>query len=233
MSVDLNGGASLTIVLLCDFNVGMSCASDKTVRKLDFHEHPLTYVLRTTSFSCDACLKEDKDVSYRCTECPFWIHESCAMLPKTKRNNDHVHPLVLAYSLPTEDSMFQNYCDICSQSVHPSEWLYYCGDCKYYAHVVCAMSELSRSSWPTDQPIQEKDSFPVFFLGEGRERLVNQYEILKPSTMSNQSKRPSHLVQGKRIENAYNIHIWCKANALKISKAQCLRRSVVLVVGQH
>ncbi|KAK3035146.1 hypothetical protein RJ639_032819 [Escallonia herrerae] len=161
---------------LCDFNVGVSCASDKTAMKLDFHEHPLTYVQRPASFRCDACLKEDKDVSYRCTGCPFWIHKSCAMLPKTKRSNDHVHPLVLAYSLPTEDCMFENYCDICSQSVHPSAWLYYCGDCKYYAHIVCAMSELSRSSWPTDQLILEKDSFPLFFLGEGSEVILEDFE---------------------------------------------------------
>ncbi|KAK2979834.1 hypothetical protein RJ640_010725 [Escallonia rubra] len=168
------------------------------------HEHPLTLdeVQKDDDgeVTCCGCLKTIVDSAYGCkkgrplsdaTLVSRRIKTSLIAVPNAlsgytslvlccqrQRSNDHVHPLVLAYSLPTEDSMFENYCDICSQSVHPSAWLYYCGDCKYYAHIVCAMSELSRSSWPTE-PILKKDSFSVFFLGGGSEVIHENFETDK------------------------------------------------------
>lgn len=84
------------------------------------------------------------DYSYMCDDmdCPFWIHKSCAILPQTHSFGIHSkHPLTLSDSLPKIYRKFKQFCKICNEQVHPSRWLYYCGSCRFFAHVQCALSK--------------------------------------------------------------------------------------------
>ncbi|KAM7522875.1 hypothetical protein LguiA_012777 [Lonicera macranthoides] len=63
---------------ICKFDVHIHCASKKSEIEHVGHHHPLTFVERSSLFFCDACGTEQRDVSYRCTTCPFWIHKTCA-----------------------------------------------------------------------------------------------------------------------------------------------------------
>ncbi|XP_027158539.1 uncharacterized protein LOC113760169 [Coffea eugenioides] len=77
--------------------------------------------------------------SYMCTTCSFWIHEECASLPTIKglEDHDHDHPLTLAYQLPLEFRRYNFECEFCRKVLKPSEWVYYCGRCRYFVHVYC------------------------------------------------------------------------------------------------
>lgn len=43
-------------------------------------QHPLALIQRPSSFKCDACNVKNntEDMSYKCIDCPFWMHKSCA-----------------------------------------------------------------------------------------------------------------------------------------------------------
>ncbi|KAM7522879.1 hypothetical protein LguiA_012781 [Lonicera macranthoides] len=126
---------------ICKFDVHIHCASEKSEIKHEGHHHPLTFVERSSLFDCDACDTKEEDVSYRCTTCPFWIHKACAMLPRTITRSYDDHPLILAFSLPTNYHKFEQLCRICHMIVRPSYWSYHCALCRYFFHLKCAMVE--------------------------------------------------------------------------------------------
>lgn len=102
------------------------------------HKHgPLTLLMKPAFFHCDACNTEAKDLSNVCTNFMFWIHQSCASLPATMECELHDHPLILAFSLPKQFITFPQFCNIRTKRVHPSRWLYYCANCRYFAHLKC------------------------------------------------------------------------------------------------
>lgn len=104
-----------------------------------YHRHKLTLSTRLATFHCDACHTVDVDFSYMCYTCPFWIHLSCSNLPNLLECESHrKHPLRLAYSLPEMYRKFPQTCKICTQPVYESHWLYYCPNCRFFAHVKCA-----------------------------------------------------------------------------------------------
>ncbi|XP_071933928.1 uncharacterized protein [Coffea arabica] len=91
------------------------------------------------SYSCPKCNLDINTPSYMCTTCSFWIHEECASLPTIKglEDHDHDHPLTLAYQLPLEFRRYNFECEFCRKVLKPSEWVYYCGRCRYFVHVYC------------------------------------------------------------------------------------------------
>lgn len=135
----------------CDFYICLRCLFDEGmlhhehVEDRDFHheghkQHSLTLHHTRALFECDACGTEKNDLSYKCNSCPFWIHHSCALLPRTRTCRSHSHPLVLAFSLPEKYLRFRELCAICRNRVFPKRWLYYCADCRFFAHLQCATS---------------------------------------------------------------------------------------------
>ena len=93
---------------------------------------------------CGGCGTKHEGIFYLCNACPqsFLIHQDCASLPITVNCTDHhEHPFTLAYSTPPEYSVFRNYCDICINEVEVDYAVYYCGDCRFFAHVYCATSK--------------------------------------------------------------------------------------------
>lgn len=106
-----------------------------------YHCHKLTLSTRLATFQCDACHEVDTDFSYVCYTCPFYIHLACSNLPTfLECKSHHKHPLTLAYSLPKIYHKFQQSCRICSANLFRGHWLYYCPDCRFFAHIKCATS---------------------------------------------------------------------------------------------
>ncbi|KAA8518178.1 hypothetical protein F0562_015652 [Nyssa sinensis] len=127
----------------CDFDIDIICAS-LMERKIEHksHKHPLTPMRRPALLFCSACGTKHEGIFYFCTSCGhFWIHRDCASLPSTVKHSDHDHSLTLAYSIPIEYSNFTSYCDICAKELNRFCWVFYCAECRYFAHVNCATSK--------------------------------------------------------------------------------------------
>ena len=131
-----------------DFQICIKCALILE-RELDHpsHSHPLTLLpVKATLQRCTACgVQGSTDYSYLCKTCLYWIHKRCATAPPSLIRDDHDydHPLVLAYSLPEEYWEFGVSCYLCSVEIRWIfyYWVYYCADCRYFAHVHCALSQ--------------------------------------------------------------------------------------------
>lgn len=124
----------------CRFDICVICSSDiqRNFRHQGHNQHTFTFVPRPATFFCNACGKEGGDSSYICNSCPFWMHQSCASAPADFKCKFHEHPLVLAYSVPTQYRTFRNRCSICSKRVHRNFWLYYCANCRFFSHIKCS-----------------------------------------------------------------------------------------------
>lgn len=125
----------------CKFNICLTCSlQDRgSIHHQGHKQHSLSLVNRRASFECDACGTQDNDYSYICDSCPFWIHRSCATSPTTFISSfHHQHPLLLDYSLPQRYRNFLSFCSICKKKLNPMHWLYYCLDCRIFAHLKCA-----------------------------------------------------------------------------------------------
>ena len=107
------------------------------------NQHLLSLIQNPSSFKCNACNVDDhiRDMSYRCTRCQFWIHKSCADAPMSFRSQFHdKHPLVLSFSLPLLYHKFGQFCGVCSKKLSRFVWIYYCPNCRFFAHFHCARS---------------------------------------------------------------------------------------------
>lgn len=125
----------------CELDICVTCGSEDMRFEHQGHpQHVLTLVQREVLFNCYACGVEGKGSSYACNTCQFWVHKVCATLPNTFEVSFHDHPLVLAYSLPDIYCSFSHYCHICTEKLSPSDWLYYCAECRYFAHLKCVQS---------------------------------------------------------------------------------------------
>nr|KAJ0200223.1 hypothetical protein LSAT_V11C600329110 [Lactuca sativa] len=83
---------------------------------------------------------KDEGLFYECDSCDFWIHKTCASLASTIHLPHHPnHPLVLVYSLSEKFFNFPYYCEICNEYILRNEWLYQCANCRYFAHIKCAL----------------------------------------------------------------------------------------------
>ncbi|XP_074348381.1 uncharacterized protein LOC141687116 [Apium graveolens] len=130
-----------------DFFVCLKCVKSELrslegrTRRHPGHNHALTLVQKPALFLCDACNTTATDLAYICTQCCFYIHKSCANLPITYQSKFHKeHTLILDYSLPQEYRKFYWLCGICGKFINHSYWVYYCANCRFFAHVKCASS---------------------------------------------------------------------------------------------
>ncbi|XP_074325450.1 uncharacterized protein LOC141663573 [Apium graveolens] len=134
----------------CDFDVCVVCAflsiyvhEQKVIHHEGHKEHSLTSQ-RQALFKCDACWEEDKDYSYVCYTCDFWIHEKCASSPPIiPAPTYHHHPLTLIFSIPVMHRYFGRLCAICNKRVQSLCWSYYCHKCTFFVHIQCSKSTIS------------------------------------------------------------------------------------------
>jgi hypothetical protein len=123
----------------CNFNLHFKCTSIPFTVKPEFHDHPLNLLRKAVSFTCDACGKEDKDMSYLCLRCPLMVHLKCATLPLTLKHVSHHHALNLTESSQLDQS-HRPICRICVKKVE-TDRVYYCSKCNFVAHLHCATRE--------------------------------------------------------------------------------------------
>ncbi|CDP19812.1 unnamed protein product [Coffea canephora] len=106
---------------------------------------------------CNACGQDDwKFFTYHCSSCEFDLDVKCALLSSTVKHKDHNHPLHLAYSLPSDYRSFPQGCSVCREKVHPSDWVYYCGPCRYFVHVTCIVI-----SQKDEEQLSEDIEYPI------------------------------------------------------------------------
>ncbi|CAI9290988.1 unnamed protein product [Lactuca saligna] len=126
---------------------------EEAKKKVEHEGHPkhtLSLKLRPAAIFCDACKTKDEGLFYECDNGDFWIHKTCASLAPTIYLPHHPnHELVLIYSLPEKFFNFLYYCEICKKYIHRNEWLYHCANCRFFAHIKCALHP-EHSSTPRD-----------------------------------------------------------------------------------
>ena len=108
----------------CNFNLHLKCASILVTVKAEFHDHPLKLLQKSVSFTCDACGKEDKDMSYLCIDvtCPLMVHLKCAALPLIVKNTSHHHALSLTRSSQVNQS-HRRICRLCVKKVDTKKFI--------------------------------------------------------------------------------------------------------------
>ena len=66
------------------------------------HDHDLKFVNEAqNNQKCNGCARDICPPFYSCVKCKFFLHESCAKLPKKKRHPLHRHPLTLLTKSPS------------------------------------------------------------------------------------------------------------------------------------
>nr|XP_023891595.1 uncharacterized protein LOC112003616 [Quercus suber] len=147
----------------CDFNLHATCASlPPTIESSQVHHHPLTPFWKWMSFTCDLCAKEVKGIPNQCALCGFWVHNSCASLPRTLKVIRHKHLLHLTHSylevgLHQSDSRF---CQLCVQKVNTNYGFYYCSKCDFVAHLDCAADYRYRENLSLQELKKEENEDP-------------------------------------------------------------------------
>ncbi|KAL5560384.1 hypothetical protein UlMin_036595 [Ulmus minor] len=142
----------------CNFKMGTECAFLKPTIKWDRHNHLLFLMERAYCGNdqyCDVCrssyekqlVQVHNEVChteiflFRCMECNFNIHFLCGPLPHTIKHDCHMDVLTLVDTID-EDELGEYYCDICEEKRDPRFRVYYCVNCKFVAHIHCAVSEV-------------------------------------------------------------------------------------------
>ncbi|CAL5427515.1 unnamed protein product [Camellia sinensis] len=102
------------------------------------HDHPL--ILRTdymeegVKVHCYGCRQPISGLSYGCTKCEFFLHKSCAELPRemTYHPAHPEHPLTLLSKPP-----YSCTCDVCREDCN--RFVYNCFQCKFDVDIRCAL----------------------------------------------------------------------------------------------
>ncbi|CDP21193.1 unnamed protein product, partial [Coffea canephora] len=196
---------------LCQFDLDVSCAIlDQQEIKLDCHDHPLREQ-RPATFYCNACREDVKDSSYLCTVCPFWIHKKCALLSSSVKHKDHNHSLLLAYSLPPDYRSFEQSCPVCHDKIHPSDWVYYCGPCRYFVHVTCiviSQEDEGQLSEDTEYPISEEQDQNVVKLpsSNAAQELIARFLLKKDEISSSNDSGKSNIPEKIFMDSQHRKH---------------------------
>ncbi|KAF5462837.1 hypothetical protein F2P56_018810 [Juglans regia] len=149
----------------CNFNLHQDCALLPLTIKTESHDHPLTLLRKSLSFTCDACGEKRKCMSYFCMTCSFMVHTQCALFPLNLTITSHNHPLslnLIKNSPQLNQSENQQICHLCFKRVNTKYKCYYCSSCDFVAHPLCAtnFSEKNEAFDPEfkdDQPILSPD----------------------------------------------------------------------------
>jgi hypothetical protein len=125
----------------CNFNLDRRCASLPVTIQAETHDHPLTLMRRSVSFTCDACGKEGKGMFYSCGPCGFWVHLECASFPLTVKHIRHSHPVNLITNSLEVHQSDHRLCQLCVKIVDIDYMFYYCSTCDYVNHLQCATNK--------------------------------------------------------------------------------------------
>lgn len=105
------------------------------------HEHLLKLMeeqsnLQCSDKLCDACIQPITPPFFSCEEekCGFFLHRSCAELPRMKQHMFHKHPLTLLAKAPPYDGIYR--CDGCRTL--SNGFVYHCDECQFDLDTCCA-----------------------------------------------------------------------------------------------
>ncbi|KAI4363768.1 hypothetical protein MLD38_019943 [Melastoma candidum] len=92
-------------------------------------------------YTCGACLRRGENLCYNWVK-GLRFHPECVLeLPLEGKHKYHWHPLKLTL-LPPKDDTDEYYCEVCAERRDADNWIYYCRDCEYEAHVPCVVPNL-------------------------------------------------------------------------------------------
>lgn len=141
----------------CYFHVHVLCTKLKPTLKHECHsKHYLTYIENTRGdvfyidkswyLYCKKCqtLPDRNSTLYRCVQCYCSFHFEC-LIPSTIRHEYHTHDLVVMTSFKEDHS--GEYCDICEEQRSPNHHVYCCTECKFIAHIECALGKVNTFSF--------------------------------------------------------------------------------------
>ncbi|KAF5445334.1 hypothetical protein F2P56_034393 [Juglans regia] len=132
----------------CSFVVHPDCTSLPSIEQpltleTEIHDHPLTLLQKSFTFTCNACGRGGSSMFYFCNMCSFVAHSGCTSLPLVVKVIRHKHPLNLTYSFPATQSS-RVVCKLCVDTVNTNYAIYYCSSCDFVAHPHCATSKEDR-----------------------------------------------------------------------------------------
>ncbi|KAJ8760640.1 hypothetical protein K2173_015307 [Erythroxylum novogranatense] len=134
----------------CQFQLDVKCAlstdkasmtsemySETKIRIKHFshhHELVLFNCKKDQSYSCTGCLVRVPGLVYGCFECKFYLHKSCAEMPREIQHPYHpFHPLRAQVG-----KYAKMICKTCRTGTDNEEIVYYCKDCRFGLHMHCA-----------------------------------------------------------------------------------------------
>ncbi|GLT44709.1 hypothetical protein SLA2020_185940 [Shorea laevis] len=110
------------------------------------HPHPLVLVEEeigriTGVYYCSACRDRVEGSYYDCSECDFYLHKSCAELPREINHLFHLdHPLILYEKRPRCPSVGPGFiCNSCGKLKGADEFVYHCSSCDFDLDLKCAL----------------------------------------------------------------------------------------------
>ncbi|XP_071730518.1 uncharacterized protein [Rutidosis leptorrhynchoides] len=198
----------------CDFDACIKCvvedaavivhkdeAAIKLIHEGHHPKHTLTLRLRSTRFHCDVCQTDENDFLYKCDDCDFLIHKTCAHLPPTidLHSHHHQHPVVLVYSLPYKFHRFIYYCYFCEKYVRRRDWLYHCANCSFFAHIKCALNA-DKFSTPRDNQeyVVEVDTKELL-------HFPMSHAFIDPLKLISNSRKIAQEVDNNNVDNDDNM----------------------------
>ncbi|KAL4636983.1 hypothetical protein ACB092_03G048300 [Castanea dentata] len=84
---------------------------------------------------CNGCIQAISPPFYSCVNCSFFLHESCARLPRKKRHPLHLHTLTLFPKSPYWQNTF--WCDACKRPCNG--FTYWCVTCNFDLDIPCSL----------------------------------------------------------------------------------------------
>ncbi|KAG6391716.1 hypothetical protein SASPL_149474 [Salvia splendens] len=122
--------------------IDLSCMAAPSIIKHSSHSQYLLFRTsrhsRAYPLSCCSRGTVFHDV-YRCTNCDFYIHIRCALLPKRvhfRKFDQHPLHLITSNSIGSD----QDICEVCEEGIECKYWFYHCAKCDYSFHVNCIPS---------------------------------------------------------------------------------------------
>ncbi|XP_021902865.1 uncharacterized protein LOC110818334 [Carica papaya] len=99
------------------------------------HEHTLTFSNEGKDDKfCDGCVIPISSPFYCCEGCDFFLHKTCAELPRNKHYPFHPHTLTLLPKSPHSNNIFA--CNVCS--IYSNGFSYTCEMCSFDVDLRCS-----------------------------------------------------------------------------------------------
>ncbi|KAG6645388.1 hypothetical protein CIPAW_08G119200 [Carya illinoinensis] len=142
-------------------NLGNRKAKIITEIKHMWHEHHLKLAVELeNNEKCNGCEQYLSSPHYCCLQCKFFLHKSCADLPRKKLHPLHKHPLTLLPNKSQNEYGPEIFsCNACKRLCNG--FIYNCDDCRFQLDVPCS---LIRTKF-----IHDGHEHPLFLLSTGYE----------------------------------------------------------------